>query len=134
MQQPPTILIADDQKHMLTLLQSTVSRIACRIVTAASGEEALAQAAATTIDLLLIDFQMSGLTGVETVRELKTNPAYADLPVILITGRGQNRIRTEAIRAGISQVISKPFSPVELIETIRRLLPHHDGVPASDAR
>jgi CheY-like chemotaxis protein len=118
----PAILIADDQKHMLMLLQASLAPIAGQILTASSGEEALVKAAATSIDLLLIDFEMSGLTGVETVRKLKSSPPYANLPIIMITGRGQNRVRAEAIQAGVTLVILKPFSPVELLETVRRLL------------
>jgi len=117
-----TILIADDQKHMRTLLQAIVARIGCRILTASSGEEALAIASTTPIDLLLIDFEMSGLTGVETVSRLKESPSAAKLPVIMITGRGQNSIRIEATRAGVTLVIPKPFSPAELVVTIRQLL------------
>ncbi|MEA3212754.1 MAG: hypothetical protein QOE70_5811 [Chthoniobacter sp.] len=118
----PAILIADDQKHMLMLLQASLASIGGRILTASSGEEVLVKAAATPIDLLLIDFEMSGLTGVETVRRLKGNPAYANLPIIMITGRGQNRVRAEATQAGVTLVVLKPFSPVELLETVQRLL------------
>jgi CheY-like chemotaxis protein len=118
----PAILIADDQKHMLMLLQATLEPIGGQILTASSGEEALVKAAGTPIDLLLIDFEMSGLTGVETVRRLKGSPPYANLPIIMITGRGQNRVRAEAIQAGVTLVILKPFSPVELQETVQRLL------------
>ncbi len=122
MQPQRTILIADDQKHMLALMRSILSRAGFSTVTAASGEEALIKAESTAIDLLLTDFEMSGLTGIETAQRLRQRAAYSDLPVILITGRGQSRIRTEAISAGIALVISKPFSPTELVETIRRLL------------
>lgn len=121
-----TILIADDQKHMLMLLQATLASSDRRIVTARSGEEVLVKAASTTIDLLLIDFEMLGLTGVQTVCQLKQNPQYTHLPVIMITGRGQNRIRVEAQQAGVTLVIQKPFSPAELLETAERLLTGSD--------
>jgi CheY-like chemotaxis protein len=117
-----TILIADDQKHMLTLLQAIMAPMGCRILKASSGEEALAKAASTPIDLLLIDFEMSGLTGVQTVRQLKESLHYANLPTIMITARGQNRIGADATLAGVTLVILKPFSPAELLETARRLL------------
>jgi len=118
----PTILIADDQMHMLALLQASLLPLGGRILKAGSGEEALVTAASTKIDLLLIDFEMLDLTGVETVRQIKQSPAYLDLPVIMITARGQNRIRVEATLAGVTQIILKPFSPKALLETVRRLL------------
>jgi CheY-like chemotaxis protein len=117
-----TILITDDQKHMLLLLQASLAPIGCRILTASNGEEALLKASSTTIHLLLIDFEMPGLSGLDTVRQLRRTPAYGDLPVIMITARGQNRIRTDAKEAGVTLVILKPFSPKELLETTRRLL------------
>jgi CheY-like chemotaxis protein len=119
---PPTILIADDQKHMLLLLQASLAPIGARILTACSGEDAIVKAAANSIDLLLIDFEMSGLNGVETVQRLKESPRHANLPIILITARGQNRVRAEAIQAGVTLVVLKPFSPAELLETAQRLL------------
>ena len=117
-----TILIADDQKHMLMLLEATVAPIGCRILTANCGEEVLIKAATTFVDLLLIDFEMSGLTGVQTVRKLKEDTLYANLPVILVTARGQNRVLADATSAGVTLVIPKPFSPMELLEIVRRLL------------
>jgi two-component system phosphate regulon response regulator PhoB len=126
-----TILIADDQKHMLLLLQASLAPLGCRILTAGSGEEALIQAAATRIDLLLIDFEMSGLTGVQTARQLKESPQYADLPIVMITARGQKRIRAEAALAGVALVILKPFGPAELLETVRRLLTGSETAAAS---
>jgi len=119
---PTTILVADDQKHMLVLLEASLAPLNCRMLAASSGEEVLVQAASTPIDLLLIDFEMAGLTGVQTVRQLKENPRHADLPIIMITARGQSRIRVEAMLAGVTLVILKPFSPVELLEAVRRLL------------
>lgn len=118
----PAILIADDEKHMLTLLRASLEPIDCRILTANSGEEALVKTASTVIDLLVIDFEMPGISGVEAVRQIKESPQYGNLPVILITGRGQNRIRADAILAGATEVMTKPFSPMELLETVQRLL------------
>ena len=105
MPSPPTILIADDQKHMLILLRASLAGIGARILTAHSGEETLVKAAATPIDLLLIDFEMPDLTGVETVRQLRENPRFANLPIIMITARGQNRVRADALDAGVTLII-----------------------------
>jgi CheY-like chemotaxis protein len=119
---PQTVLIVEDQKHMLLLLHASVEPIGCQILTASSGEEALAKAAAAPIDLLLIDYELSGPTGVQTVRQLKQSLPYAHLPAILITGRGEMRIRAEAALAGVTLVMLKPFSPTELLETVRQCL------------
>jgi two-component system phosphate regulon response regulator PhoB len=123
----PTVLIADDHKHMLKLLRMSLEPTGCRIITADCGEEVLVKAAAIPVDLLLIDFEMTGLTGVETARQLRDIPQYANLPIILITGRGQSRICADATQAGVSVVMTKPFSPMELVETVQRLLSKRTG-------
>src|SRR5688572_2230432 len=117
-----SILITDDEKHMLVLLRATLLPVGCQIFTASSGEEALARAATTPIDLLLIDFEMPGLNGVQTVRRLKENPRHAALPIIMITGSGHTRIRSEATGAGVSLFLQKPFSPAELLESVQQFL------------
>jgi CheY-like chemotaxis protein len=108
-------------------LRASLAPLGCRIVSVGSGEEALAIAAATPIDLLLTDFEMPGLSGVQTAQRLKASPQYAKLPVILITARGQKRIRDEAALAGVTLVLTKPFSPAELLETLQRLLAIEQG-------
>lgn len=126
-----TILIADDQTHMRLLLRTSLAPLGCRILSASSGEEALATAAATPIDLLLTDFEMPGLSGVQTAQRLKASPQYANLPIILITARGQKRIRDAATLAGVILVMTKPFSPMELLETLQRLLASEEGGAAA---
>lgn len=117
-----TILIVDDEKHILKVLEFSLAESGCAIETATSGEEALGIAASRTIDLLLIDYQMPGMNGFETVHELKKNEQYANLPVIILTGRGESEIRTEAAASGVSRFLNKPFSPTELLKHIQRLL------------
>src|SRR5687767_12742920 len=117
-----TILIVDDQKHILKLLEFSLAESGCTIETAGSGEEALRKAASRTIDLLLIDYQMPGMNGCETVHELKKNGKYAELPVIMLTGRGESEIRSEAATLDVSRFLNKPFSPTELLRHTRRLL------------
>lgn len=134
MRREQIILIADDQRHLLALLRATASQSGCRVVTVTCGEEALAEAATIPVDLLLIDFDMPGLNGIETVRLLKQNALYANLPIIMITGGGQNRIRTDATLAGVSLFLSKPFSPTELLESIQLLLSPQDGSSAREMR
>ena len=117
-----TILIVDDEKHILKVLEFSLAESGCAIETASSGAEALRKAASHTIDLLLIDYQMPGMNGFETVHELKNNEKYAELPVIMLTGRGQSEIRAEAETTGVSLFLNKPFSPTELLRHARRLI------------
>jgi CheY-like chemotaxis protein len=118
-----TILIVDDEKHILKVLEYSLAESGCIIETASNGEDAIRKAGSQTIDLLLIDYQMPGMNGFETVHELKNNEKYAELPVIMLTGRGQSEIRAGAATAGVSLFLNKPFSPTELLRHVKRLMP-----------
>jgi len=119
---PPTILIVDDEPHMRRLLQFALGRTGARLQLAANGREALTQARATRIDLVVIDFMMPGLDGFATLRELRQDPGYAKLPAIMLTSRGQTELRGEAEEVGVDVFLTKPFSPVELAQHVQRLL------------
>lgn len=116
------ILAADDEKHMLRLLAFNLAKLGYPVKTASSGDEVLRIANEDKIDLLVIDVMMPGRDGFETIRELKKNSAYAELPIIMLTGRGQSSTRDEARELGVSVYLTKPFSPMELQAQVKRLL------------
>lgn len=118
----PTILIVDDESHMRRLLQFALAKTGMQLVQAANGREALAQAQARIVDLLVIDFMMPDLDGFATLRELRRDPRYAKLPVIMLTSRGQTELREIAEDVGVDVFLTKPFSPIELTQHVRRLL------------
>lgn len=118
----PTIMIVDDESHMRRLLQFALAKTGAHLVQAANGREALALAQAGTIDLLVIDFIMPELDGFATLRELRRDPRYAKLPVIMLTSRGQVELRDIAEEVGVDVFLTKPFSPIELNQHVRRLL------------
>ncbi len=117
-----TILIVDDESHMRRLLQFALAKTGMQLVLAANGREALAQAQTRIIDLLVIDFMMPDLDGFATLRELRRDPRYAKLPVIMLTSRGQAELREIAEDVGVDVFLTKPFSPIELTRHVRRLL------------
>lgn len=88
---------------------------------AGSGEAALARVAAFQPDLLLLDVMMPGLDGPATLRALRALPAAAQLPAIFITARVQSHEVTELTAAGAIGVIAKPFDPMTLAATIKKL-------------
>src|SRR5689334_6663092 len=117
-----TILLVDDEPHMLRLLQFALRKTGAKILEATGGRAALEQAAAQTVDLVVIDFMMPDLDGFATLRELRRDPKYAKVPVIMLTSRGQLELRDTAEGLGIELFLTKPFSPAELIQHVRRLL------------
>jgi len=117
-----TILISDDESHMRRLLALTLAKTGETLVLAESGEEALSKAAAGPVDLLVIDVGLPGMSGFDTVKAIKALPAYATLPVIMLTARGHTTVREEAAALGVRAFFTKPFSPMELAAKARELL------------
>jgi CheY-like chemotaxis protein len=128
---PPTILVVDDEPHMRRLLQFALAKTGARLLQAGNGREALATAADQTVDLMVIDFMMPDLDGFATLRELRQNPRYAELPVIMLTARGQSELRDQAEGVGVDVFLTKPFSPIELTRIVQRLLSADGKTPAT---
>jgi len=116
------ILIVDNERHMQRLLQFNLEKTGSIVETAGSGEAALALLQKNPVDLLLIDLVMPGLDGFGTVRELRNIPQCRDIPVIMLTSRGQVDTREQAAGLGIAVFLTKPFSPIELVAEARKLL------------
>jgi len=116
------ILVVDDERHMQRLLQFNLEKAGCSVETAGSGEAALEILQKNPADLLLIDLVMPGLDGFATVRALRSRPEGRDIPVIMLTSRGQDDARSHASDLGISVFLTKPFSPIELVMEAKKLL------------
>jgi len=117
-----TILICDDEKHMLRLLSFTLGKTGCLVESVSDGDQALARIARGGVDLLLIDVMMPGKDGFETVRELRSMPEGEKMPVIILTARGASTTREVAGQLGVSHFVTKPFSPIQIQEQVKRLL------------
>lgn len=117
-----TILITDDQPHLLVILEFNLAQTGCRFLRASSGEEALTKARERLVDLMIVDVDLPGIDGIETVRRLRKLPNYAEVPVIVMTGSFRNDTKDLALEAGASSFINKPYSPTDLIDQVKRLL------------
>ena len=120
---PKIILVTDDEKHFLKVLEFSLEDTGCRVETATSGEEALAKAMRKRIDLLLIDVNLPGINGLDTIRAIRQQPAYTKLPVIVLTGGGLDECSATAARqVGASVFLTKPFSRMRLSRHVKELL------------
>jgi CheY-like chemotaxis protein len=117
-----TLLIADDHDHLRLLVSKTLSGPDYRIVEARDGDEALSLALSETPDLLLLDWMMPGRSGIQVVEALRRDPGLSDVPVIMLTARAQNADRNRAVTVGVHAYLVKPFSPIELMETVEKIL------------
>ncbi len=115
-----TILVIDDDKMILMILKQTLSKEGYRVSTAASGEEGIAMLASSNTDLVLTDYMMPGMSGIEVLNVIKQNQPL--LPVIMLTGHGDVALTIKAIQLGAVDFIEKPIHSKELIEIIKRAL------------
>jgi DNA-binding NarL/FixJ family response regulator len=119
---PPCILIVDDQREVSRLLRSALETIehGLDVVEAPSGEEAILEASRRKIDLLVADFRLPGITGIELTKKMHTrNPA---MKVILITGVTDPKIREDIARAGADAYFTKPVPMADFLDAVERTL------------
>ncbi len=117
------ILIVDDVPEILLLQRKLVERMGYEVETAADGRAALAVLEKRTIDLLVTDWAMPGMNGGELINALKNDARFRTIPVIVLTGHDTDTERDEAIAAGCSHFLVKPFKRDELQRIIEELLP-----------
>jgi DNA-binding response OmpR family regulator len=123
-----TILIADDHDHLRLLVTTTLAGPDYRLIEACDGDEACALALSECPDLLILDWMMPGKSGVQVIEALHGDPALRDVPVIMLTARTQNADRNRASTLGVHTYLVKPFSPIQLLETVEKILgePGHE--------
>jgi DNA-binding NtrC family response regulator len=115
-----TILVIDDDKMILMILKQTLTKAGYRAYTVASGEEGITLLATTHVDLVLTDYLMPGMSGIEVLNIIKQNQPL--LPIIILTGHGDVALTIKAIQLGAVDFIEKPIHSKELIEVIKRTL------------
>src|SRR3954463_16545318 len=118
-----TILVADDESHILHFISLKLRNAGFRVVTARDGAEALEMAQAEHPDLLITDYHMPQLSGLELCQRLKADPATSGIPAIMLTARGYHLEPQDTERSGILRMLSKPFSPRQLLTTVNEMPP-----------
>ncbi|MCY4756075.1 response regulator transcription factor [Pelomonas aquatica] len=116
------VLIVEDQADIRKLIRMTLEFEAYEIHEATDGTAGLTLAQALRPDLMLLDVMMPGaLDGLQVCQRIKSDPGLARIRIVLLTARGQARDRQAGAQAGADDYLVKPFSPLQLIDTIERL-------------
>jgi CheY-like chemotaxis protein len=116
------ILVADDESHILHVVSLKLRNAGFEVLTAADGQEALELALSERPDLLITDYHMPQLSGLELCRKLKHDPITAKIPAIMLTARGYDLDLKDTQDSGILRMLSKPFSPRALLTTVNEVL------------
>ncbi|NDV97675.1 response regulator transcription factor [Salipiger sp. PrR002] len=116
------VLLIEDEPNIIEAISFILSREGLDVETHSDGTTANDRLRDVSPDLLILDVMLPGKSGYDILRDLRADPATAELPVLMLTARGQTRDREMAEREGVSAFMSKPFANSEMLETVRALL------------
>jgi two-component system cell cycle response regulator DivK len=116
------VLIVEDHEDNRRILRDLLTSAGYELIEAVTGEDGVALAEAHRPDLILMDIQLPGLDGYGATRRIKANPALSAIPIIAVTSYALSGDDAKALEAGCAAYIAKPYSPRELLATIRRFL------------
>ncbi len=118
----PLVLVVEDEVDLVTLLRYNLEKDGFRTLSAVDGEEALLLASEQTPYLVLLDWMLPLMSGIEVCRQLRRNPRTRDIPIIMLTARGEESDKVRGLNSGADDYIAKPFSPTELVARMRAVL------------
>ena len=117
-----SILVADDEPNIVLSLEFLLKQAGFRVRTVSDGEAALAAIAQEPPDLVLLDVMIPGRDGYAVCQEIRSNPAWRGMRIIMLTAKGGDIQREKGLSLGADEYVTKPFSTRELVERVRRLL------------
>jgi two-component system, OmpR family, phosphate regulon response regulator PhoB len=120
-QSRPRVLLVEDETDLLFLLQRTLRQAGFDTETCVEGHIALARAFAAPPEILVLDWMLPGIDGLEICRRIKENPRTAHVPVLLITARGREADVFRALADGADDCMIKPFALADFAERVRAL-------------
>ncbi|MDC9729177.1 MAG: phosphate regulon transcriptional regulator PhoB [Methyloprofundus sp.] len=117
-----TLLVVEDEEAIRSMLSIVLQQHNFTILEAASVAEAKVILADTLPDLILLDWMLPNITGDEWTRQLKSDETYRDIPIILLTAKGEENDKIRGLDLGADDYVTKPFSPKELVSRIKAVL------------
>jgi two-component system phosphate regulon response regulator PhoB len=118
----PLILIVEDEQALVTLLRYNFEAAGYEVATALDGDEALMAIAERRPDLIVLDWMLPSISGLEVCRQIRRKAETRDVPVIMLTARGEEADRVRGLDSGADDYVTKPFSPTELVARVRAVL------------
>ncbi len=122
MNQYKNVLIVEDERDIVELLTINLQKAGYQTSTALNGRQALAAIDASTPDLILLDLMLPELSGIEVARRIRTSPATADIPIIMLTAKGTETDQLAGLNMGADDYIAKPFSMRVLLARVEAVL------------
>lgn len=118
----PYVLVVEDEMSLVTLIRYNLQDSGFDVAEAHDGEEALLQIQERKPDLIVLDWMLPAVSGIEVCRQVRRKPETRDVPIILLTARSEEHDRIRGLDAGADDYVTKPFSPAELIARVRAVM------------
>ncbi len=125
----PYVLVVEDEAALATMLRYNLEKQGFRVEEAGDGQEALTRISEGTPDIVLLDWMLPVLSGIEVCRQIRRRPATRDLPVIMVTARTEDQDAVRGLNTGADDYITKPFNMEALLARMRALLRRAGAVP-----
>jgi two-component system phosphate regulon response regulator PhoB len=125
----PLVLVVEDEAALATMLRYNLEKQGFRVDEAADGQEALTRIGEERPDLVLLDWMLPSLSGIEVCRQMRRRPDTRDVPVIMLTARAEDQDAVRALNLGADDYITKPFGIEALMARIRALLRRVSSTP-----
>jgi two-component system alkaline phosphatase synthesis response regulator PhoP len=129
-----TILVVDDEEPIQELLRFNLEKEGYLVCVAKDGQEALKHVKNDQPDLIVLDLMLPGMDGLEVCRKLRSNPKFQQIPIIMLTAKGEEIDKVLGLELGADDYMTKPFSPRELLARIKARLRRPNSQEEADAR
>lgn len=129
-QTKPLVMVVEDDAAIATLLRYNLEKSGYRVEEAVDGQEAVTRIAETKPDLVLLDWMLPTMSGIEVCRQIRRRPETRELPVIMVTARAEDQDAVRGLNTGADDYITKPFSVEALLARVRALLRRSNTVVA----
>lgn len=119
---PKMILVVDDSASMRQLVTFTLKDAGYDVIAAINGKDALSKMTGAKIDMIVTDLNMPEMNGIDMIKKVRSNPSYKFTPIVMLTTESQESKKQEGKQAGASGWLVKPFTPDQLIGTIKKFV------------
>ncbi len=113
------VLVVDDEPFILMMIEDKLKTAKIDVVTVRESRRALEHIRKERPDLVILDWMMPGLSGIDLCRLIKADPDIRDIPIFMLTAKGQDADEEKGMQCGVSRYITKPFSPKSLLEMVQ---------------
>ena len=116
------VLVVDDEPFILMMIEDKLVKSGIEVVTLRESSRAVETVRSMRPDLVILDWMMPDVSGIEICRTLKADPDLASIPIFMLTAKGQDSDEQQGLQSGVARYITKPFSPKALLEMVRETI------------